>query len=92
MRATVLDVADAIQDGRPPAADARTALQVLESTLAAYGSAALGVALAVPLATDSPLHRSGVLGLHELDVPEWSPVRRRGLFGFTPTQADSNRR
>jgi predicted dehydrogenase len=82
MQATVLDVADAIEIGRPPSADGRTALRVLETTLAAYGSAALGRTVAVPLSSQDPLHLSGVLGLQQLDVPHWSPVRTRGLFGF----------
>ena len=45
----------------------------------------------VPLPTDGPLHRSGVIGLRDLDgpdaVPSDSPVRRRGLFGLTPAGA-----
>ena len=84
MRATVLDLADAVQGGRPPAADGRGALHVLEATLAAYGSAALGASMALPLSPDSPLHRFGVLGLQGLDLPEWSTVRQRGLFGVGP--------
>ncbi len=46
---------------------------------------------AVPLPADSPLHRLGVLGLRDLSggdaVPDDSPVRRRSLFGVTPTGA-----
>ena len=82
MRATVGDVADAVELGRPPSADGRTGLRILETTLAAYGSAALGRTVAVPLSAKDPLHVSGVLGLQQLDIPGWSPVRGRGLFGF----------
>jgi len=84
IRAVMTDLADAIADGRPPLTGGRQAQHILETTIAAYGSAATGTSVALPLAPGSPLHRAGVLGLTELDVPEWSTVRRRGLFGFTP--------
>jgi predicted dehydrogenase len=81
LHATLLDVADAIGQGRAPMADGRQALHILEATVAAYGSAALGATVALPLPAGGPLHRAGVVGLEELDVPEWSMVARRGLFG-----------
>jgi predicted dehydrogenase len=84
LRDTVVDLADAIKDQRLPAADGQAALRTLEATVATYASAALGQTVAVPLATDGALHRRGVMGLADLDVPDWSPVRRRGLFGLTP--------
>lgn len=91
MRDTVADLADAIETERTPAADGAAALHTLETTVAAYASAALGRTVAVPLPTDGPLHRSGVLGLRDLAgpdaVPADSPVRRRALFGLTPTGA-----
>ena len=87
MRDTVLDLADAITDRRRPAADGAAALHTLETTVAAYASAALGRTVPVPLPTDGPLHAAGVVGLRDLDVPESSPVRRRGLFGLNPTGA-----
>ena len=87
MRDTVADLADAITAKESPAADGAAALRTLESTVAAYASAALGRTVAVPLPTDGPLHRSGVLGLRDLSgadtVPADSLVRRRGLFGLT---------
>lgn len=84
MRDTVVDLADAVEQRRPPAADGRAALRALESTVAAYASAALGSTVTVPLPAGSPLHRRGVMGLDELEVPGWSPIRQRGLFGFAP--------
>ena len=91
MRGTVADLADAITTKQDPAADGAAALHTLETTVAAYASAALGRTVPVPLPTDGPLHRSGVIGLRDLDgadaVPADSPVRRRGLFGLTPTGA-----
>ena len=84
MRETVADLADAITARRPPAADGVTALRILEATVAAYTSAALRRTVDLPLPTDSPVHRGGVIGLRELDVPGASPVRKRGLFGLIP--------
>ena len=50
-----------------------------------------GRTVTVPLPTDDPLHRSGIIGLRDLAgvdaVPIDSPVRRRGLFGLTPSGA-----
>jgi hypothetical protein len=54
----------------------------LQPTVAAYASAATGASVAVPLPADSLLDRQGVLGLGELDVPAWSALRQRGLFGL----------
>ena len=87
MRDTVADLADAITTGRPPAADGVTALRILESTVAAYTSAALRRTVDLPLPADSPLHARGVVGLADLDLPAHSPVRQRGLFGLTTTGA-----
>ena len=85
LRDTVVDLADAIATGQRPAADGADALRILEATIAAYASGALGRTVEVPLPTDGALHRRGVTGLAELDVPEGSLVRRRGLFGLAPT-------
>ena len=83
MAATLLDLADAIRDGREPATGGRQGLHTLETTLAAYASAALGRTVAVPLARDGAVYRLGVAGLRELDeVPGWSPARTSGLFGL----------
>jgi predicted dehydrogenase len=84
MRDTVIDFADAVRGGRPPAASGAAALRTLEIAIAAYGSAAVGTTVALPLPTDGPLHQHGVVGLAELDVPADSSVRQRGLFGLTP--------
>jgi predicted dehydrogenase len=84
MRDTVVDLADAIARGGRPAADGAAALHTLETTVAAYASAALGRTVTLPLAAGSPLHSGGAIGLAALDVPGSSLVRRRGLFGLTP--------
>jgi sugar phosphate isomerase/epimerase len=59
MQSTLLDIADAIEQRRAPAAGGRQALHILETTLAAYTSAALGGTVPVPLGPDSPVFRSG---------------------------------
>ena len=87
MRDTVADLADAITKKETPAADGAAALHTLETTVAAYASAALGRTVTVPLPTDGPLHNSGVIGLRDLDVPADSLIRRRALFGLTPAGA-----
>lgn len=86
MRDTVIDLADAIAGGSL-ATDGTAALHTLEITVAAYASAALGRSVPVPLDRESPLHQHGVVGLTQLDVPENTLVRRRGLFGLTPAGA-----
>lgn len=87
MRDTVADLAEAITGDRAPAATGATALRILESTVAAYASAALRRTVDLPLPTDGPLHNRGVVGLSEVDLPTESPVRARGLFGLTPIGA-----
>ena len=87
MRDTVLDLADAINGGGSPAADGAAALHTLQTTVAAYASAALQRTVTVPFESGSALHDSGVVGLTELDVPETSLPRQRGLFGLTPAGA-----
>jgi predicted dehydrogenase len=84
MRDTVIDLADAITSGRSPAADGAAARHTLETTIAAYASAALQRTVTVPLPLDGPLVASGVVGLAEMDVPAESLVRRRRLFTLTP--------
>lgn len=87
MRDTVADLAQAITTGNAPAADGSVARRILEATIAAYASAALRRAVDLPLPVDGPLHRRGVVGLTDLDVPAGSPLRPLRLFGLTPTGA-----
>jgi len=84
---TLADAADAVTDQRSPAADGRSALHVLTTTLAAYASAALGRTVAADLSDAAPVFAAGVAGLRELDRPAWTPVGRRGLFGVPITAA-----
>jgi predicted dehydrogenase len=87
MREIVADFAAAVHAGRAPLADGAAALRVLETVVAAYGSAALGRTLPVPLPESSALHRRGVVGVPELDVPADSRLRELGVFGLRPVPA-----
>jgi hypothetical protein len=82
MWAVLLDFAQAIREGRDPAAPGEQGLHILEAVLAVYESAALGRTIDLPLATDDPVRRHGVAGLRELPIAESSQVRRRHLFGI----------
>jgi len=78
------DFMDAIEGRRSPMASGDDGLHVLELVLAAYESAAIGRTIALPLDVDDPLYRRGALGVVDLDMPEWSPVRRQGLYAANP--------
>ena len=80
MRDLVVDFVDAIEAGREPRMTGADGLHALEVTLAAYASAASGRTVEVPLNPDEPLFREGVAAVPRIDGPEWSPVRRQGLF------------
>jgi predicted dehydrogenase len=81
--ALALDYADAVVDGRDPIAPGEQGLHVLEATLAVYESCALGRVVTLPLDHGDPVYRHGVAGLREMELPYWSPVRRRRLFAAT---------
>jgi predicted dehydrogenase len=75
------DFVEAARTGRTPRASGADGLRILEAAMAAYESAATGRVVAVPLDRDGPLFHKGVLGVHDLELSEWSPVRRLGLYG-----------
>jgi hypothetical protein len=52
--------------------------------VAAYESAATGATVVLPLDEADPVHAMGVAGLADMVLPDWSPVRRLGLFGVQP--------
>lgn len=74
------DFAHAVLEGREPVGEGARALHALESTLAAYASGATGRIVELPLSPGDPVYELGVMGLAELDLPAWSPVRNLGLF------------
>jgi len=74
------DFAHAVLEQREPAGDGTRALHALESTLAAYASGAIGSMVELPLSPGDPMYELGAMGVAQLDLPAWSPVRTRGLF------------
>lgn len=74
------DFGHAIVDGREPMATGEQALRTLEATVAAYISAATGRTIELPLAEGDPAFELGVEALGQLELPAWSPLRRRRLF------------
>jgi predicted dehydrogenase len=75
------DFRDAIASGVEPVASGESGLRVLDAVLGAYVSGALGVEVTLPLPGDHPVYARGSAGIAELDLPDTSPVLRRGLFG-----------
>jgi predicted dehydrogenase len=80
----VQEFAAAIADDREPAAPGEDGQRTLEAVMAAYESAALGRTVALPLDRSDPLYLRGAIGLRELELPDWSPVRRKAIFGVAP--------
>ena len=74
----------AIEQDREPMASGDDGLHVLEVTLAAYESAALGCTVTLPLDREDPLYLRGAPAVDELQMPAWSPVRRQGLYVTHP--------
>jgi predicted dehydrogenase len=77
----VEEFAGAVAAHRAPAAPGEDGLRSLEAVMAAYESAALGRTVALPLEPSDPLFLRGAIGLRELELPDWTPVRRKGIFG-----------
>ncbi len=73
--------AEAVATGRQPPATGADGLRLVEAVAAAYQSAALGRTVCLPLDRADPVHLEGVTGLRTLDLPSWTPVRRRQMFG-----------
>lgn len=72
---------DAITLGTAPIASGKDGGEVLEAVVGAYASAALAQELTLPLDKQHPVFLHGARGIMDLDLPEDSVVRRRGLFG-----------
>jgi predicted dehydrogenase len=88
--ATIRDLLEAFAAGRRPAVTAADGAHVLEAAMAVYESAATGRTVALPLDPEGPVFREGIAGLRSLDLPSWSPVVRRRLFGVgsAPTASE----
>lgn len=84
IRRVLQDFVAAVRDGRDPVAPGEQGRHILDATLAAYVSAGLGRTVELPLPSGHPVYERGILGLADLDVASWSPIRRRGIFGVSP--------
>ena len=78
---------DAAAANAEPVASGESGLRVLDAVLGAYVSGALGEEVSLPLPPDHPVYTKGSAGIADLNLPEASPVRRRGLFGVNQTPA-----
>lgn len=76
----LLDFADAVRSGRPAASSGSDGLRILEATVGAYKSAVTGEMVNIPLDRTDPVFRCGVLGVHQLASPEWSPMHQTTLY------------
>jgi predicted dehydrogenase len=85
-RHVVQDFIAAVLTDNAPRADGRDGLRILEATVGALESAATGALVQIPLDHEDPVFQRGVSGVEDLDLPEWSPVGRRGLYR-QPTSA-----
>jgi predicted dehydrogenase len=81
------DFRDAVLTNGEPIASGESGLRVLDAVLGAYVSAALATDVMLPLPIDHPVYTKGSAGIADLDLPEASPVLRRGLFGVNQTPA-----
>jgi predicted dehydrogenase len=79
-RHVVKDFAQAAVTGSPPRASGADGQRILEATIGALKSAATGQLVQIPLDGQDPISQYGLEGLSELELPDWSPVRRRGLY------------
>lgn len=68
--------------GTTPAVTAADGLRALETTLAAYASAATGRSVDLPLDAADPIHRLGIAGLGELPLAAAGPLASGGMFGI----------
>jgi predicted dehydrogenase len=80
--AAIGDFVDAVARGRAPRARGEDGLRALEATVAAYGAAATGRVVALPLDRRGPIFLEGVGGLREFAGEEGVPPAMAGLFGL----------
>ena len=87
MAGVAADFRDAVAANAEPVANGESGLRVLDAVLGAYVSGASREEVALPLPPDHPVYTKGSAGIGDLDLPDESPVRRRGLFGVDQTPA-----
>lgn len=83
MVAILNDFREAVEQGREPIASGEAGLQVLDSVLGAYVAGATGEEVALPLPPSHPTYAKGSTGIADLELPDDSPTRKRGLFGLS---------
>jgi predicted dehydrogenase len=86
-RLALQDFGAALLTGRPPRADGHAGSRAVAATVGAYQSAAMGRTISLPLDAGGPPYRLGTFGLAQLPLVDWSPIRRRGLFGVAKEPA-----
>jgi predicted dehydrogenase len=87
----IRDLARAITEDRPPRASGADGQRILEATIGALKSAAVGDLTQVPLERTDPVFHRGIVGIDELALPDWSPAQRRGLYRETTTNGEARR-
>jgi predicted dehydrogenase len=87
MAGVAADFRDAVASGAEPIANGECGLRVLVGVLGAYVSAALLAEVELPLPSDHPVYTRGSAGIADLELPDASPVLRRGLFGVNQASA-----
>jgi predicted dehydrogenase len=87
MAGVAADFRDVVAANAEPVANGESGLRVLDAVLGAYVSGASREEVALPLPPDHPVYTKGSAGIGDLDLPDESPVRRRGLFGVDQTLA-----
>jgi len=87
MAGITADFRDAVAANAEPIGSGDRGLRVLDAVLGAYVSAALVAEIALPLPSDHPVYAKGSAGIADLDLPDASPVHRRGLFGVKQAPA-----
>jgi predicted dehydrogenase len=78
------DFSAALLEGGSPRATGADGLRILEATVGALRSAATGELTHIPLDRGDHVFQRGVVGVGDLELPHFSPVRRRGLYCQPP--------
>lgn len=76
----VKDFVEAARGVAPSRASGADGLRILEATIGAYESGATGRIVELPLDSNDPVVRDGVLGVPMHPAPAWSPVVGTALF------------
>jgi predicted dehydrogenase len=85
------DFAAALAEDRAPRASGADGLRILEATAGALKSAVSGQLTEVPLEREDPIFERGIVGVEELQLTDWSPTLRRGLYRQSTISAEERR-